>query len=173
MITTDDAEVAERARLLRNHGMKVRYHHDLLGYNFRMSDIHAAIGIVQIDYLDEWNERRRAHAAYLNRQLRGVAVPSVPDGFSHVYHQYTVRVTDGGRDALLASLADAGVGTGVYYPIPAHKQRVYLDRGCDVSLPATEQACAEVLSLPVNPLLTAEDLQYIVEQVNTRQERAR
>jgi dTDP-4-amino-4,6-dideoxygalactose transaminase len=173
IITTNDEQVAERARLLRSHGMKVRYHHDMLGYNFRMSDIHAAIGIVQMDYLEQWNEIRREHAAYLSRRLQGVVVPTEPEGYRHNFHQYTVRVPDGERDALLTALTQAGVGTGVYYPIPAHQQPVYLERGYDVSLPVTEQACAEVLSLPVNPLLSSEDLDFVVGRVNALQEHRR
>ena len=100
MITTDDDDLAERCRLLRNHGMPRRYHHQLLGYNFRMSDLHAAIGLTQIKRLEEFTARRRAHAAYLNTHLRRVITPQVRPGYGHVWHQYTVRVRDGtDRDA--------------------------------------------------------------------------
>jgi dTDP-4-amino-4,6-dideoxygalactose transaminase len=162
--------VAERVRLLRGHGMRVRYHHEILGYNFRMTDLHAAVGIAQLGHLEEWNARRRENAAYLSQRLRGVTVPPAPNGYHHVYHQYTVRVGGGRRDALQAHLGEAGIGTGVYYPIPAHKQPVYLDRGFDVALPHTEQAAEEVLSLPVHPALTGDDLDFIVERVNALQQ---
>jgi dTDP-4-amino-4,6-dideoxygalactose transaminase len=97
-------------------------------------------------------------------------VPVEPAGYHHVYHQYTVRVADGRRDALQAFLADAGIGTGVYYPIAAHQQPVYLDRGYRVSLPVTEQAAREVLSLPVHPSVDDQDLACIVERVHAFQQ---
>jgi dTDP-4-amino-4,6-dideoxygalactose transaminase len=170
MVTTNDAAVAERVRLLRAHGMRVRYQHEILGYNFRLTDLHAAVGIAQLPHLEAWNARRRANAAYLSRHLPGVTVPVEPAGYHHVYHQYTVRVADGRRDALQAFLADAGIGTGVYYPIAAHQQPVYLDRGYRVSLPVTEQAAREVLSLPVHPSVDDQDLACIVERVHAFQQ---
>lgn len=166
IVTTDDDAVAERVRLLRAHGMKVRYYHDILGYNFRMTDLHAAVGLAQLPHLDRWNEQRRAHAAYLSAHLRTVVPPTAPEGYRHVFHQYTVRIAAARRDAYIAALGQAGIGVGVYYPVPAHKQHIYLERGFDVSLPVTEQAALEVLSLPVHPALDAEDLTYIAERVN-------
>jgi len=103
----------------------------------------------------------------LSEHLEGVIPPAVPDGYQHVFHQYTVRVPDGKRDALLDDLTAHGVGTGVYYPVPVHKQTVYVEElGYDQCLPEAERAAAEVLSLPVHPALSAGDLETIVATVN-------
>ena len=167
MITTDDDEVAERCRLLRSHGMKRRYYHDILGYNYRMSDLHAAIGVAQIDHLEAFVERRRANAAFLNSHIMSVITPSEPAGYRHVWHQYTVRV-DGGRDRDVAvkRLNDAGVGTGIFYPIPLHKQGYMREVVGDLSLPVAERMAREVISLPVHPLLSEDDLAIIANEVN-------
>jgi perosamine synthetase len=166
MITTNDDEVAERARMIRSHGMKRRYYHDMLGYNFRMSDLHAAIGVAQMDRLDGFTAKRRANAAYLSNNLKGVVVPTVKDGYEHVWHQYTIRVSEG-RDAAVQQLNAAGVGTGIFYPVPAHRQIHLQDMGyADLSLPVAEQLSQEVISLPVHPLLTQADLEKIVYEVN-------
>jgi dTDP-4-amino-4,6-dideoxygalactose transaminase len=165
MLTTSDPEVAERTRLLREHGMKVRYHHDSLGYNFRMTDIHASIGLAQLTKLPANNERRRQIAARYDAELRGVAVPTVRPGVTHVYHQYTIRVPD--RDAFAARLADRGVGSGIYYPIPVHQQKPFVARGYgDGHFPVTERLCGEVLSIPVHPSLTDEEVTAVIAAVN-------
>jgi dTDP-4-amino-4,6-dideoxygalactose transaminase len=118
MLTTADADLADRARLLREHGMKVRYHHDVLGYNFRMTDIHASIGLAQLTKLDGYNARRREIADRYGRELRGVITPTVRPGVTHVFHQYTLRVNR--RDEFVEQLRELGVGSGIYYPIPVH-----------------------------------------------------
>jgi perosamine synthetase len=167
MITTNDDGINDRCRVLRNHGMRVRYYHDELGFNFRMTDLHAAIGLAQSKKLEKFNQKRRENAAYLSAHLRGVIPPCEPDGYQHVYHQYTVRVPDGKRDALRDYLKEHGVGSEVYYPVPIHKQKLYVnDLGYNLQLPKTEQAAAEVLSLPVHPSLSAQDLETIVSAVN-------
>ncbi len=167
IITTDDRDTAEACRAIRQHGMRRRYYHDELGYNFRMTDIHAAIGLVQLEKLERFNEARIANAAYLSEHLEGVTTPTVPDGRRHVFHQYTIRVPNGQRDALRQSLQEAGVGTGVYYPVPVHQQTLYTEElGYDVALPQAERAAAEVLSLPVHPALSQDDLRAIVDAVN-------
>ena len=167
MITSNDDVVAERVRMLRNHGMKRRYYHEMLGFNSRMSDVHAAIGIAQMERLDEFTAKRRANAAFLNAKLRTVVVPQVRDGYGHVWHQYTIRV-DGGRDrdAAVQRLNDAGVGTGIFYPIPAHKQGYIREIVGDLRLPVAEQLAREVISLPVHPQLSPTDLETIVDEVN-------
>jgi dTDP-4-amino-4,6-dideoxygalactose transaminase len=141
-----------------------------LGYNFRMTDVHAAIGLAQLGKLERFNSARQANARLLSEKLCGVIVPAVPQGSLHVFHQYTVRVPEapaGGRDALRAHLQEHGVGSEVYYPVPVHKQSLYThDLGYDQTLPAAEQAAAEVLSLPVHPALSAADLEMIVGAVN-------
>jgi perosamine synthetase len=167
MITTNDDALAERCRMLRNHGMKRRYYHDMLGYNYRMSDLHAAIGLAQMDRLAEFTEKRRANAAYLNAHIESVLTPKVREGYGHVWHQYTVRV-DGGRDrdAAVKKLNDAGVGTGIFYPVPAHQQDYIRQMLGDVSLPVAERLAKEVISLPVHPQLSQADLEAIVAEVN-------
>ena len=167
MITTDDPAIDEKCRVLRQHGMRRRYYHDELGYNFRMTDIQAALGIAQIQKLEHFNQARIRNAAYLNEHIRGVQTPVTPVGYKHVFHQYTVRVEAAKRDLLLAHLHDHGIGTGVFYPVPVHKQSFYqTDLGYDDHLIEAERASAEVVSLPVHPRLSEEDLAAIVKAVN-------
>jgi len=125
MITTDDEGIAERCRMLRQHGMRTRYLHEQLGYNYRMSDLHAAIGLEQLKKLAGFNRARQENARYLSANLVGVVTPFVPDGRQHVFHQYTICVPDGKRDTLRAHLFDNGIGCEVYYPRPVHKQPIY------------------------------------------------
>jgi dTDP-4-amino-4,6-dideoxygalactose transaminase len=176
IITTSDDEVADRARLIRSHGQRERYYHEMIGYNFRMTEIQAAIGLVQLGKLEQFNVARRAHAEYLTARLKGVIAPSETPGCKHVYHQYTIRVPEagtpsrlgGGRDVLANHLRERGIGTMIYYPVPVHKQVVYQRLGYQDRLPLAEQASREVLSLPVHPALTQEELDKIVEGVNSR-----
>jgi dTDP-4-amino-4,6-dideoxygalactose transaminase len=167
MITTNDDAVAELCRMFRSHGMKRRYYHEMLGYNFRMTDIQAAIGLVQLKRLPEFNEKRRQNAAYFNSRIESVITPKVKDGYSHVWHQYTVRINDGrDRDAAVDQLTAAGIGTGIYYPIPAHQQAPVKKVVGEVSLPVAERMSKEVISLPVHPQLNQADLNTIVTEVN-------
>ncbi len=171
MVTTDDAVVADACRILRQHGMRRRYYHEQLGYNYRMTDVHAAIGLAQLGKLERFNRARMANAGYLSEHLAGVVTPMVPEGRRHVFHQYTIRIpcrrTPGDRrDAAIEALKERGVGSAVYYPVPVHRQQVYLELGYDLSLPEAERAAAEVLSLPVHPALTQQDLETIVRAVN-------
>ena len=166
-VTTNDDGVEARLRLLRNQGMDRRYHHDELGTNLRPTDIAAAIGLVQLDHLDERNERRRENAARLTDGLRGYMTPGVPAGRKHVWHQYTVRFP-GERDRVAAALAGRGVGTMIYYPIPVHRQPYLRDFVPDAersSLPVTDRLAAEVLSLPVRPDLADEEIDTIIAAV--------
>jgi dTDP-4-amino-4,6-dideoxygalactose transaminase len=168
MITTDDAEIAENARVIRQHGMRRRYYHDELGFNFRMTDVHAAIGHEQLKKLPNFNRKRQRNAAYLSEHLQGVVTPTVPEGYEHVFHQYTIRVPDGKRDAMIDHLREHGIGPGVYYPVPIHKQTYYVNElGYDQMLPEAERAAEEVLSLPVHPGLSQDDLDTIVTAVNS------
>ncbi len=167
MITTNDAAIDEKCRVIRQHGMRVRYYHDELGFNFRMTDIHAAIGLAQLHKLEQFNAKRQANAQFLSENLKGVVTPFVPEGQTHVFHQYTIRVPDGKRDALRNHLQERGVGSEVYYPVPIHKQNFYVkELGYNQSLPETEKAATEVLSLPVHAGLTPADLETIVAAVN-------
>jgi dTDP-4-amino-4,6-dideoxygalactose transaminase len=166
MISAADEAVARRARLLRNQGMERQYENEVVGFNARMTDIHAAIGRVQLTKVDAWTEMRRANASYLDANLRGVVVPPVAAGAGHVYHQYTVRVTDD-RDGFVKALKDEHqVGSGVYYPIPNHRLPSLAPYAPGLELPETEKAASEVVSLPVHPSLSADDLDRIVEAVN-------
>jgi len=167
MVTTDDDDIAEGVRMLRNHGMKRRYYHEMLGYNFRTSDLHAAIGLAQIMRLGSMTQARKKNAAYLNKHIQGVITPTTKPYVEHVWHQYTVRVEQGAdRDAGVKQINDQGVGTGIFYPVPAHKQTYIQKRLGDIHLPITEQLAKEVFSLPVHPLLTSDDLEKIVSAVN-------
>ena len=142
--------------------------------NTRLTDVAAAIGRVQLSKLLGWTEKRRANAAYLDANLQGVVVPPVAAGAKHVYHQYTIRV-QGDRDAFQAGLKELGIGNAVYYPIPIHRLKPFLDKDGNVGdwkLPETEKAAAEVVSLPIHPSLTQEQLDRIVEGVNTVAARA-
>jgi dTDP-4-amino-4,6-dideoxygalactose transaminase len=164
MVSCASDEIARTLRLLRNQGMERRYENEIVGFNARMTDVHAAIGRVQLAKLPGWTEQRRANARFLDRHLEGVTVPPVADGATHVYHQYTVRVPDD-RDGFAKALADEyGVGTGVYYPIPNHRLPSFHLR---LDLPETERAAAEVLSLPVHPSLSDDDLDRIIGAVNS------
>jgi dTDP-4-amino-4,6-dideoxygalactose transaminase len=167
MATTDDDEVADRLRLFRNHGMRVRYHHDDLGTNFKPTDIAAAIGLAQLRAADERTARRAMNAQRLSTGLAGFVTPTVPDGREHVWHQYTLRFAEG-RDAIVEGLTARGVGTMIYYPVPVHRQD-YLQRWLpgvrDQRLPVTDRLADEVLSIPVRPNLTEAEVDHIIESV--------
>jgi dTDP-4-amino-4,6-dideoxygalactose transaminase len=167
MITTNDAGFAEKCQVIRQHGMRRPYYHEKLGFNFRMTDVHAAIGLAQLGKLEQFNKQRIANARYLTEHLLGVATPVASAvGCRHVFHQYTIRVPDERRDAMLDGLRKRGIDAKVYYPLPVHWQKFYRDMGYDVSLPEAEQACREVFSLPVHPGLSQVDLKTIVGVVN-------
>jgi perosamine synthetase len=167
MITTNADAVADRCRLLRNHGMRQRFQHEFASFNYRLSDLHAAIGLAQIDRVHEFNAQRRSNADYFNAKIESVITPRSKEGYGHVWHQYTVRV-EGDRDraAAVKQLNDRGVGTGVYYPVPLHRQGYVREKIGDVSLPVAEQLAREVISLPVHPSLTPSELEVIVAEVN-------
>ena len=170
MITTNDSHIAEKCRLIRQHGSRKRYTHDELGYNFRMTDVHAAIGLAQLAKLERFNQARQKNAQYLSKNLKKLIVPTVPDGYNHVFHQYTVRVPGGPklRDSLKEHLFAHGVGSEVYYPIPVHQQLFYKQvLGYAQNLPEAERAAGEVLSLPIHPGLSPADLDTILQAVNT------
>jgi dTDP-4-amino-4,6-dideoxygalactose transaminase len=163
IVTTASDEVARQLRLLRNQGMEKRYANEIFGFNNRMTDIHAAIGRVQLTKLAGWTAQRQQNAAFLSENLEGVITPPTAPGAVHVYHQYTIRVVDHDRDRFAEELAARGVGTGVYYPTPIHRLPSF---GLDLDLPGTELAARQVLSLPVYPSLTEAELETIVTAVN-------
>lgn len=163
MVTTSNPTLARAVRVLRNQGMEKRYENEVVGFNTRMTDIHAAIGRVQLTQLAGWTAARQANAAFLNANLEGVVVPQTAPGMSHVFHQYTVRIPAGERDQFAAELTKRGVGNGVYYPTPIHELPSFKLK---LSLPQTSRAAQEALSLPVHPALKKRDLVKIVETVN-------
>jgi perosamine synthetase len=170
MITTNDPKLAEKARLLINHGQSQKYHHDTLGYNYRITELCAAIGSAQLKKLDEFNTKRRDNAKLLTQGIRsfnGLTVPYVDKDVTPVFHQYVLRVEENypkGRDELADSLAEKGIGVAVHYPIPIYRQPLYLKLGYnDTKCPNTEDACRRVLSLPVHPLVDRKDIEYILD----------
>ncbi|GGD72223.1 DegT/DnrJ/EryC1/StrS family aminotransferase [Microbacterium murale] len=167
MVTAANEEIARRLRLLRNQGMERQYENEIIGFNARMTDIHAAIGRVQLTKVDAWTAQRQANAAFLDANLHGVVTPPVVEGAVHVYHQYTIRVPED-RDGFVAALkAEHNVGAGVYYPIPNHRLPSLAPYAPGLDLPETERAAREVASLPVHPSLSQDDLERIVAAVNT------
>ncbi|CAD5138685.1 MULTISPECIES: DegT/DnrJ/EryC1/StrS aminotransferase family protein [Microbacterium] len=167
MVTAENAGIARMLKLLRNQGMERQYENEIVGFNARMTDIHAAIGRVQLTKVDAWTAQRQANAAFLDAELRGVMTPPVAEGAVHVYHQYTIRVPED-RDGFVAALkAEHNVGSGVYYPIPNHRLPSLAPYAPDLDLPETERAAREVVSLPVHPSLSQDDLDRIVTAVNT------
>jgi perosamine synthetase len=164
MVTTPSDDLSRQVRLLRNQGMERRYENEIVGFNARMTDIHAAIGRTQLASLADWTARRQANAAYFDAHLRGVVTPTVADGATHVYHQYTVRISGHRRDDFAAELESHGIGSGVYYPIPVHRLPSFDLR---LDLPVTERAARECLSLPVYPSLSPRERERIVDAVNT------
>jgi dTDP-4-amino-4,6-dideoxygalactose transaminase len=143
--------------------MSQRYHHDILGFNFRLTDLQAAIGLVQLDKLARNTARRREIARRYDRAFASLPVrtPITPVGRTHVFHQYTLDVGPS-RDAIAADLTAAGIGVGIYYPIPVHKQPYVQERGIDADLPITEAAAARSLSLPMYPGLTDAEVDEVV-----------
>lgn len=164
MITVADETVERNCRLYRNQGMLQQYHNEVVGLNNRMTNIHAAIGRVQLTKVDAWTKQRQANAKFLDENLQGVTVPPVAEGAVHVYHQYTVRVPED-RDGFSKALKEQfNVGSGMFYPVPNHRLKPFART---YELPETEKAAQECLSLPVHPSLSQGDLERIVNAVNT------
>jgi perosamine synthetase len=165
-VTTDDDDLADWIRLYRNQGMRARYQFEMLGYNFRMTDIAAAIGLAQLAKLERNTERRREIARQYDAAFAElpVAPPVTPEGRSHVFHQYTLDVGSK-RDAILADLRAHGIGADVYYPIPVHRQPYILERGIHADLPRTDAAAAHTIALPMFPLMTAGEQRQVIDAV--------
>jgi dTDP-4-amino-4,6-dideoxygalactose transaminase len=183
MVTTNDPAIAERVRLLRNHGQEARYYQIALGYNLRMTELQAALGIAQIEKLEYFTQQRIANATYLTNNLQGIVqTPVERPGYRHVYHQYTIKIPSK-RNEFATELRARGVDTTIHYPIPIHQQPFYrrkpglfrvLSPGQRTPvkgnnpiahLPVTESAAQQVLSLPVHPALSQEDLSTIAREV--------
>lgn len=169
MVVVSDPQIAREIRMLRNQGMERRYQNEIVGYNMRMTDISAVIGIFQLAKLEEWTEKRIRNAEFLSSKVSGGITPKVKAGFIHVFHQYTVRI-ESGRDIVAQNLQKDGIETGVYYPTPVHQLRSF---GTDIQLPNTEKCTKEVLSIPVHPRLRKTDLKKIANQLNKHVEESK
>jgi dTDP-4-amino-4,6-dideoxygalactose transaminase len=170
MCVSNDAPLAERMEVLRVHGGKPKYYHALIGGNFRIDELQAAVLNIKLPHLDAWTAARARNAAFYDaafaRARLGDALqtPRVQPGVRHIYNQYVVRVRE--RDALRQHLTDAGVGTEIYYPVPLHLQQCFAYLGHrSGDYPHSEQAAAETLALPIYPELTATQLQYVVDSI--------
>jgi perosamine synthetase len=171
MVTTSEKALNERLRLLINHGQSEKYLHTRLGYNYRMTDVAAAIGLVQLKKLEKFNTRRRKNAEYYDTHIsvKGLITPAVAQGMHHVYHQYVIRLTDEfpmKRADFIEYLKVKGIGTAVHYPIPIHHQPVYARANEPDSCPVSTRLASSVLSIPVHPLLDQKELAYICDAIN-------
>lgn len=180
MVTTNDDDLANRARMIRNHGMSQQYFHEVIGFNFRLTNLSAAIGVQQVQRLPDWNTKRQENAEYFNAHLQGVKIPKEREGYTSVWHQYTIVLPEGiDRDTFKDMLNERGIGARVYYPLPIHCQPVFRDKWtpCETTcthgfnrdcpdLPVTIDLTNHVVSLPVHPMLTDDERDYIVETVN-------
>ncbi|MFT9849585.1 DegT/DnrJ/EryC1/StrS family aminotransferase [Aneurinibacillus sp. REN35] len=166
LITTDDEQIAERARMLRTHGSKKKYYNEILGYNSRLDELQAAILRVKLPYIDRWNEKRRVIASTYNKLLKGIPNIVTPEELlenKHVYHQYTIRICNGKRDIIQKELALQGIGSMVYYPVPVHRLPIYQD--FPVVLPVAEKLAEEVISLPIWPEMKRVQQETVVEEL--------
>jgi dTDP-4-amino-4,6-dideoxygalactose transaminase len=170
LCTANDAELAERLRIMRVHGGKPKYYHAVIGGNFRIDELQAAVLCVKLGHLDSWTEGRQRNAraydqAFKRAGLAGrVTLPVSAPGHRHIYNQYIIRVPD--RDKLKAFLGDSGIGTEIYYPVPLHLQKCFAYLGYrEGDCPESERAARETLALPVYPELTEAQLQYVVDSI--------
>ncbi|HBZ55332.1 MAG TPA: transcriptional regulator [Syntrophobacteraceae bacterium] len=173
MVVTNDETFAERLRMLRNHGSQARYHHPLIGGNFRLDAIHAAILRTKLVHLDRWTSQRQANAEryrqlFVNQDLLDYLDLPVEHADRHIYNQFVIRVNGSERDMLKAFLSDRGVTTAVYYPIPLHLQACFASLGHQPgAFPESERAAAQTLALPIYPELTAGQQEYVVATIGS------
>jgi perosamine synthetase len=171
MITTDDLEIAQKAQRLANHGQSEKYLHHELGYNYRMTNISAAIGSAQLRKLDRMNELRIRHARHFmhNISRTDLQLPYCSPQVFHVYHQFVLKLTDDfpmSRSGFMDYLQQKGIGNAVHYPLPVHLQPLYRTSGNAQCCPAAEDCAKRVLSIPVHPRITDEDCEYICKVIN-------
>jgi dTDP-4-amino-4,6-dideoxygalactose transaminase len=170
MCTTTDPELGEKLRILRVHGSKPKYYHALIGGNFRLDELQAAVLTIKLKYLDEWTSGRQKNAAYYNELfsnagLSQISTPVAVDGYRHIYNQYVIRTQD--RDKLRQHLADANIGSEIYYPVPLHVQDCfnYLGYKAD-DCPEAMKAAEETLAIPIYPELSKEQQEYVVDKIS-------
>lgn len=167
IIVTNNFEIAEKVKMLRNYGQKIKYYHDFVGYNSRLDELQAAILRVKLKYLDEWNELRRLHAEQYNRcldGLSGIRLPLSKKEVKHVYHLYVIRCEN--RDTLQKKLLSKEIFTGIHYPVPIHLQHAYTKLGYRIGdFPVTEEYAKKILSLPMFPELTDKEIIYICKMI--------
>lgn len=168
-VVTDNLELANTMKMLRDHGQEKKYHHTLIGWNARMDGFQGAVLSVKLKYLDEWNKSRRENAKYYNELLAKVydiIVPTEADYATHIYHVYAVRTRN--REALMAALAENEISCGIHYPIPLHLQPAYSSLGYNKGdFPVAEKCCEQLVSLPMFPELTSEQIEYVVEKIKS------
>jgi len=173
MITTSDDALASKLQLLRNHGDTGKYNHILIGYNYRMMNLQGAMGLVQLKKLDKFNRMRINNAKFLNENIgiKGLTIPFRAENVKHVYNQYVIKVEEefpAAREKLMEYLQSKGIGTAIHYPKPIYRQPIYRELGIDKEIcPVAEEVSQKVMSLPVHPTLTQEDLEYIAMTVNS------
>jgi dTDP-4-amino-4,6-dideoxygalactose transaminase len=165
-ITTNDESLARTSRMIRDHGSELRYHHDRLGFNGRLDEIQAAVLRTKLPCLSDWNDRRREHASAYNRLMQDLPIqtPVERPENRHIFHLYVIQALE--RDALQAWLKDRGIATGIHYPVAIHQQKVVKSLvSLDFDLPATERVVGEILSLPMYPELSVEQIEYVAAAV--------
>lgn len=166
---TRDEQLAKKIRMIANHGQSIKYQHDIIGVNSRLDTLQAAILKVKLQYLDQYTEARKKAADFYSEQLnnfKGLQTPVRAKNSTHVFHQYTLKISDGKRDVLKKYLEDKGIPTMIYYPIPLHLQKAYRKEGFGAgSFPLTESLSKEVLSLPIHTEIKEEQLNYIVNSI--------
>lgn len=167
-ITTSDDAVAQKLRSLRNHGSKIKYQHEIIGGNFRMSEFQGAVLSTKLPYLESWNEQRRKNAALYTQFLGGnkkIILPLIPINSVPVWHLFVIRVSD--REALAAHLQEKGIGTGIHYPVPLHLTPAYSYMGhTKGEFPFSEKFCDEIISLPMYPELSEKEIRYVADTIN-------
>jgi dTDP-4-amino-4,6-dideoxygalactose transaminase len=169
MIVTNNGDFAEKVRKLRKHGSGKTYYHDMIGYNSRLDAMQAAILNAKFPYLDRWSESRRKNAGYYNerfRRMKSIEIPEVKEYNYHIYHQYTIKITEGKRDKLQDYLKENNIGTKIYYPLPLHLQPCFKYLGYkEGDFPVAEKMSKRVLSIPMFPELTENQLDYIIQHI--------
>jgi dTDP-4-amino-4,6-dideoxygalactose transaminase len=170
-IVTRDANIADKMRMIANHGQSKRYYHDMVGCNSRLDSIQAAVLNVKLKHLNQYNESRRQAAAFYSKAFASnpnITTPFIAEGNTHVFHQYTLILKDHNRDELVEQLASVGVPAMIYYPVPAHRQKMFSFLNLPtVDLPVTDWLTQRVVSLPIHTELDLEQLEYIVDHVNS------